>query len=57
MTDALPQAQKDALITRIPAGDLGKGEDVASAVAFLASRESGYVTGQTIHVNGGMAML
>jgi len=57
MTDALPQAQKDALITRIPAGDLGKGEDVGSAVAFLASRESGYVTGQTIHVNGGMAML
>ncbi len=57
MTDALPQAQKDALTARIPAGRLGQGEDVAGAVAYLASREAAYVTGQTLHVNGGMAML
>ena len=57
MTDALPDAQKDALNTRIPMGRMGEGEDVAAAVAYLASREAAYVTGQTIHVNGGMAML
>ncbi len=57
MTDALPAAQKDALTTRIPAGKLGEGADVAAAVVYLASREAGYVTGQTVHVNGGMAML
>lgn len=57
MTDALPDAQKTALLGRIPAGDLGAGEDVAAAVVYLASREAGYVTGQTLHVNGGMAML
>ena len=57
MTDALPEAQKTALLTRIPAGDLGSGEDVAAAVVYLASREAAYVTGQTLHVNGGMAML
>lgn len=57
MTDILPDAQKDALTGRIPAGKLGEGEDVGAAVAYLASREAGYVTGQTIHVNGGMAML
>ena len=57
MTDALPDAQKDALTTRIPAGKLGEGADVASAVVYLASRDAGYVTGQTIHVNGGMAMI
>ena len=57
MTDALPDAQKDALTTRIPAGKLGEGADVAAAVVYLASREASYVTGQTIHVNGGMAML
>ena len=56
MTDALPQAQKDALTTRIPAGRLGAGEDIAAAVVYLASDEAGYVTGQTLHVNGGMAM-
>lgn len=57
MTDALPDAQKDALLGRIPAGTLGEGNDVAAAVVYLASREAGYVTGQTLHVNGGMAML
>ncbi len=57
MTDALPDAQKDALRGRIPAGRLGEGADVAAAVVYLASREAGYVTGQTLHVNGGMAML
>jgi 3-oxoacyl-[acyl-carrier protein] reductase len=57
MTDVLPEAQKEALLGRIPAGDLGAGEDVAAAVVYLASREAGYVTGQTLHVNGGMAML
>ena len=57
MTDTLPEAQKAALTARIPAGDLGKGEDIAAAVVYLASREAGYVTGQTLHVNGGMAMV
>lgn len=57
MTDALPDAQKLALTTRIPAGKLGEGSDVAAAVVYLASKEAGYVTGQTLHVNGGMAML
>jgi 3-oxoacyl-[acyl-carrier protein] reductase len=57
MTDGLPDAQKEALTTRIPAGKLGEGADVAAAVVYLASREAGYVTGQTVHVNGGMAMI
>ena len=57
MTDVLPEAQKTALLGKIPAGALGTGGDVAAAVAYLASREAGYVTGQTIHVNGGMAMI
>ncbi|MEG3163955.1 3-oxoacyl-[acyl-carrier-protein] reductase [Sphingomonas sp. PB2P19] len=57
MTDALPEAQTVALTARIPAGKLGEGADVAAAVVYLASREASYVTGQTIHVNGGMAMV
>ena len=57
MTDALPDAQKDALNARIPMGRMGEGADIGAAVVYLASREAGYVTGQTIHVNGGMAML
>lgn len=57
MTDVLPEAQKSALLGRIPAGDLGTGEDIGAAVVYLASREAGYVTGQTLHVNGGMAMI
>ena len=56
MTDVLPDAQKTALLGRIPLGDLGTGEDIAAAAVYLASREAGYVTGQTLHVNGGMAM-
>lgn len=57
MTDVLPDAQKEALNARIPAGRMGEGEEVGAAVAFLASKEAAYITGQTIHVNGGMAML
>jgi 3-oxoacyl-[acyl-carrier protein] reductase len=56
MTDVLPDTQKEALNGRIPMGRMGEGEDIGAAVAFLASKEAGYVTGQTIHVNGGMAM-
>ena len=57
MTEGLPDAQKEALNARIPAGHMGEGADIGAAVAYLASREAGYVTGQTIHVNGGMAMI
>jgi 3-oxoacyl-[acyl-carrier protein] reductase len=57
MTDVLPDAQKTALLSRIPAGDLGDGADIGAAVVYLASKEAGYVTGQTLHVNGGMAMI
>jgi 3-oxoacyl-[acyl-carrier protein] reductase len=57
MTDALPDSQKESLTGRIPAGRLGEGGDVAAAAVYLASREAGYVTGQTLHVNGGMAMI
>jgi 3-oxoacyl-[acyl-carrier protein] reductase len=57
MTDALSDAQKEALLAKIPVGAMGSGDDVGAAVAYLASREAGYVTGQTLHVNGGMAML
>jgi 3-oxoacyl-[acyl-carrier protein] reductase len=57
MTDGLPEAQKAALLGRIPLGDLGSGEDIAAAAVYLASKEAGYVTGQTLHVNGGMAMI
>lgn len=57
MTDELPEAQKTALTARIPAGRLGDGPDIGAAVVYLASREASYVTGQTLHVNGGMAMI
>ena len=57
MTDVLPDAQKEALLVKIPAGKLGEGDDIAAAVVYLASREASYVTGQTLHVNGGMAMI
>jgi len=57
MTDVLTDAQKDSILSRIPAGKLGEGDDIGAAVVYLASREAGYVTGQTLHVNGGMAML
>ncbi len=57
MTDVLPDAQKTALLGQIPSGRLGQGSDIAAAVAYLASDAAGYVTGQTLHVNGGMAMI
>jgi 3-oxoacyl-[acyl-carrier protein] reductase len=57
MTDVLPDAQKEALNAKIPAGRMGEGADIGAAVVYLASREAGYVTGQTLHVNGGMAMI
>ena len=57
MTDALNEKQRDAILANVPAGHLGEAGDVAAAVVFLASREAGYVTGQTLHVNGGMAMI
>jgi 3-oxoacyl-[acyl-carrier protein] reductase len=56
MTDVLKDEQKSELAKRIPAGRLGVSEDVAAAVVYLASEEASYVTGQTLHVNGGMAM-
>jgi 3-oxoacyl-[acyl-carrier protein] reductase len=57
MTDVLNEAQKTGLLARIPAGHMGTPGDVAAAVVYLASDEAGYVTGQTVHVNGGMAMI
>ncbi|SNR93597.1 MULTISPECIES: 3-oxoacyl-[acyl-carrier-protein] reductase [unclassified Azospirillum] len=57
MTDVLNDAQKEAMHSRIPAGKLGTPDDIAAAVLYLASVEAGYVTGQTLHVNGGMAMI
>ena len=56
MTDALTEAQKDGILSKIPTGAMGSGEDIGAAVVYLASNEAGYVTGQTLHVNGGMAM-
>ena len=57
MTDALDAQQKEKLLATIPSGRLGGIADVAAATAFLASEEAGYITGQTLHVNGGMAMI
>ncbi|MDP6258038.1 MAG: SDR family oxidoreductase, partial [Rhodospirillales bacterium] len=57
MTDALSDEQKEALLGVIPTGRLGEVEDIASSVVFLASDEASYMTGQTLHVNGGMAMI
>ena len=57
MTDALNEKQKAAILERIPAGKMGTPEDVAAAVLYLASDAGGYITGQSIHVNGGMAMV
>jgi 3-oxoacyl-[acyl-carrier protein] reductase len=57
MTDVLSDDQKSTLLDRIPSGRLGLPDDVAASVAYLASEEASYVTGQTLHVNGGMAML
>ncbi|NQY39840.1 MAG: 3-oxoacyl-[acyl-carrier-protein] reductase [Henriciella sp.] len=57
MTDVLPEAQKELLLGQIPSGRLGLGKDIAAASVYLASDEASYVTGQTLHVNGGMAMI
>jgi len=57
MTDGLTEDQKTALFARIPVGRFGQPGDIGAAVAYLASEEAGYVTGQTIHANGGMAMI
>jgi 3-oxoacyl-[acyl-carrier protein] reductase len=57
MTDVLNDKQKEAILGRVPAGKLGTPEDIAAAVLYLASEEAGYVTGQTLHINGGMAMI
>jgi 3-oxoacyl-[acyl-carrier protein] reductase len=56
MTDALNEQQRDGILARIPMGAMGSGDDIGAACVYLASREAGYVTGQTLHVNGGMAM-
>jgi 3-oxoacyl-[acyl-carrier protein] reductase len=57
MTERLNDKQKESILARVPAGKLGTGADVAAAAIYLASDEAAYVTGQTIHVNGGMAMI
>ena len=57
MTDALTDAQKADINAKIPAGKMGDGDDIGAAVSYLASDEASYVTGQTLHVNGGMAMI
>ena len=57
MTDALNDQQKEGIMASIPAGRLGSGADIAAAAVYLASDEGSYVTGQTLHVNGGMAMI
>ena len=57
MTDKLNEKQRDAILARVPAGRLGAAADVAAAAVFLASDEASYITGQTLHVNGGMAMI
>lgn len=57
MTDGLPDAQKDKLLGVIPLGRMGEAADIAAATVYLASGEAAYVTGQTLHVNGGMAMI
>ncbi|HXW19283.1 MAG TPA: 3-oxoacyl-[acyl-carrier-protein] reductase [Roseiarcus sp.] len=57
MTDALTEKQREAILASVPMGRLGEGADVAAAVVYLASAEAAYVTGQTLHVNGGMAMI
>jgi 3-oxoacyl-[acyl-carrier protein] reductase len=56
MTDALNDQQREAILARIPLGAMGSGDDIGAAAVYLASKEAGYVIGQTLHVNGGMAM-
>lgn len=57
MTDVLTEPQRAGILANVPAGRLGSSDEIASAAVFLASSEAGYVTGQTLHVNGGMAMI
>ena len=57
MTDALNEKQRESILASVPTGRLGAGDDIGAAVVYLASAEAGYVTGQTLHVNGGMAMI
>jgi 3-oxoacyl-[acyl-carrier protein] reductase len=57
MTDALNEKQRESVLAKVPAARLGTPEDIAAAAVYLSSNEAGYVTGQTIHVNGGMAMI
>lgn len=57
MTQALNEKQREGILADVPMGRLGSGDDVAAAVAYLASTEAGYVTGQTLHINGGMTMI
>ena len=56
MTDKISDSMKEVLTSRIPMNKLGNGEDVSNTVAFLASEEASYITGETVHVNGGMYM-
>lgn len=57
MTEDLPDAQRELLLANIPAGRLGSGHDIAAGAVYLASNEAAYITGQTLHINGGMAMI
>ncbi|SMX24437.1 3-oxoacyl-[acyl-carrier-protein] reductase [Boseongicola aestuarii] len=57
MTDKLTDDQKSAILTQVPMGRMGEADEIASAVVYLSSAEAGYITGATLHVNGGMAML
>ena len=57
MTDALNDRQREAILASVPMGRLGAGADIGAAAVYLASAEAAYVTGQTLHVNGGMAMI
>jgi 3-oxoacyl-[acyl-carrier protein] reductase len=57
MTEALTDRQREMILAAVPAGRLGRADEIAAAVAYLASQEAAYVTGQTLHVNGGMAMI
>ena len=56
MTKVLPEAQREGMLAQVPLGRLGESEDIANAVLFLASGGGAYITGETLHVNGGMVM-
>jgi 3-oxoacyl-[acyl-carrier protein] reductase len=57
MTDSLNDKQRETILSKVPAGRLGTSQEIAAAAVYLSSNEAAYVTGQTIHVNGGMAMI